>query len=128
MNEIIDNKNMTINLNNKSKAGRPAKSVFLILNKGFTLKDLQAKNPNIKSVTLRAHILRGLKNGSLTKLSRVIETGKKGKPAHIFINTKMYKANLANLNKTKVETPTEVVAWLLKKGCGWTLKTQKLGS
>jgi len=110
MNEIIDNKNMTINLNNKSKAGRPAKSVFLILNKGFTLKDLQAKNPNIKSVTLRAHILRGLKNGSLTKLSRVIETGKKGKPAHIFINTKMYKANLANLNKTKVETPTEVVA------------------
>lgn len=111
MNDITtDNKNVTINLNTKSKAGRPAKAVTLILNKGFTLKDLQNKNPDIKSVTLRAHILRGLKNGSLTKLARVVETGKKGKPAHIFINTKVYKANLANLNKTKVETPAEAVA------------------
>ena len=111
MNDITtDNKNVTINLNTKSKAGRPAKAVTLILNKGFTLKDLQTKNPDIKSVTLRAHILRGLKNGSLTKLARVVETGKKGKPAHIFINTKVYKANLANLNKTKVETPAEAVA------------------
>lgn len=101
MNDITNNKNVTINLNNKSKAGRPAKSVSLILNKGFTLKDLQTKNPDVKSVTLRAHILRGLKNGSLTKLTRVVETGKKGKPAHIFINTKVYKANLSNLNKTK---------------------------
>jgi hypothetical protein len=30
----------------------------------------------------------------------------------------VYKANLANLNKTKVETPAEAVAWLLKKGWG----------
>jgi hypothetical protein len=33
----------------------------------------------------------------------------------------VYKANLANLNKTKVETPAEV-AWLLKKGWGWSWK------
>ena len=99
------NNNVTINLNTKSKAGRPAKDVSLILNKSFTLKDLQAKNPEVKSITLRAHILRGLKNGSLTKLTRVVESGKKGKPAHIFINTKVYKANLANLAKTKVAEP-----------------------
>jgi len=106
MNDITadNNNNVTINLNTKSKAGRPAKAVSLILNKSFTLKDLQNKNPEVKSITLRAHILRGLKNGSLTKLPRVVETGKKGKPAHIFINTKVYKANLANLNKTKVKT------------------------
>ena len=99
------NNNVTINLNTKSKAGRPSKDVSLILNKSFTLKDLQAKNPEVKSITLRAHILRGLKNGSLTKLTRVVESGKKGKPAHIFINTKVYKANLANLAKTKVAEP-----------------------
>jgi len=95
---------MSINLNTKSKSGRPAKSVTLILNKGFTLKDLQTKNPDIKSVTLRAHIHRGLKNGSLTKLARVVESGKKGKPAHIFINSKVYQANLANLAKSKTTT------------------------
>ena len=114
MNDITadNNNNVTINLNTKSKAGRPAKAVSLILNKSFTLKDLQNKNPEVKSITLRAHILRGLKNGSLTKLPRVVETGKKGKPAHIFINTKVYKANLANLNKIKVkaEVTAEVEA------------------
>ena len=103
------NNNVTINLNTKSKAGRPSKDVSLILNKSFTLKDLQAKNPEVKSITLRAHILRGLKNGSLTKLSRVVESGKKGKPAHIFINTKVYNANLANLAKTKVAVTVEPV-------------------
>jgi|APGre2960657373_1045057.scaffolds.fasta_scaffold125111_2 hypothetical protein len=113
MNNVSNDSNMNttsiINLNTKSKAGRPAKDVSLILNKSFTLKDLQSKNPEVKSITLRAHILRGLKNGSLTKLPRVVETGKKGKPAHIFINTKVYKANLANLAKTKVAEATEVV-------------------
>jgi len=107
MNNVSNDSNMNttsiINLN--TKAGRPAKDVSLILNKSFTLKDLQSKNPEVKSITLRAHILRGLKNGSLTKLPRVVETGKKGKPAHIFINTKVYKANLANLAKTKVAEP-----------------------
>ncbi len=103
------NNNVTISLNSSTKSknmfGRPAKNVSWILNKSFTLKDLQSKNPEVKSITLRAHILRGLKNGSLTKLTRVVESGKKGKPAHIFINTKVYKANLANLAKTKVAEP-----------------------
>jgi hypothetical protein len=103
------NNNVAININSKSKAGRPAKDVLLILNKSFTLNDLRVKNPEVKSITLRAHILRGLKNGSLTKLTRVVESGKKGKPAHIFINTKVYNANIANLAKTKANVTAEPV-------------------
>ncbi len=73
----------------------------MILNKSFTIKDLQTLNPDIKFVTIRAAVLRGLSNGKYTKLPRNVQTGKKGKPANIFINTKVYKANLANLAKSK---------------------------
>ena len=85
-----------------SKVGRPAKNLKLILNKSFTLKDLQTLNPDVKFVTIRAAILRGLSNGKFTKLNRNVKSGKKGKPASIFINTKVYQANLANLTKSKV--------------------------
>jgi len=85
-----------------SKAGRPAKNLKLILNKSFTLKDLQILNPDVKAVTIRAAVLRGLSNGKYTKLPRNVQTGRKGKPANIFINSKVYKANLANLAKSKV--------------------------
>ncbi len=84
-----------------SKVGRPAKNLKLILNRSFTLKDLQALNPDVKAVTIRAAVLRGLSNGKFTKLPRNVQTGKKGKPANIFINSKVYKANLANLAKSK---------------------------
>ena len=92
-----------------SKVGRPAKNLKLILNKSFTLKDLQNLNPDVKFVTIRAAILRGLSNGKYTKLNRNVKSGKKGKPANIFINTKVYQANLANLTKSKV-TVEPVVA------------------
>ena len=85
-----------------SKVGRPAKALKLILNKSFTLKDLQTLNPDVKFVTIRAAILRGLSNGKFTKLPRNVKSGKKGKPANIFINTKVYQANLNNLSKSKV--------------------------
>ena len=85
-----------------SKVGRPAKNLKLILNKSFTLKDLQNLNPDVKPVTIRAAILRGLSNGKFTKLPRNVKSGKKGKPANIFINTKVYQANLNNLSKSKV--------------------------
>jgi len=49
------NNNVAVNINSKSKAGRPAKDVSLILNKSFTLNDLRVKNPEVKSITLRAH-------------------------------------------------------------------------
>jgi hypothetical protein len=84
-----------------SKVGRPAKNLKLILNKSFTLKDLQTLNPDVKAVTIRA-ALRGLSNGKFTKLPRNVQTGRKGKPANIFINSKVYKANLANLAKSKI--------------------------
>ena len=106
MNNVSNDSNMNttsiINLNTKSKAGRPAKDVSLILNKSFTLKDLQNLNPDVKFVTIRAAVLRGLSNGKYTKLPRNVQTGRKGKPANIFINSKVYKANLANLAKSKV--------------------------
>jgi len=93
----------TVNATSKTvrKVGRPAKNLTLILNRSFTIKDLQTLNPDVKFVTIRAAVLRGLSNGKYTKLPRNVQTGKKGKPANIFINTKVYKANLANLAKTK---------------------------
>jgi hypothetical protein len=84
-----------------AKVGRPAKNLKLILNKSFTLKDLQTLNPDVKAVTIRAAVLRGLSNGKFTKLPRNVQSGRKGKPANIFINSKVYKANLANLAKSK---------------------------
>jgi hypothetical protein len=85
-----------------SKRGRPAANLKLILNKSFTLKDLQSLNPDVKFVTIRAAVLRGLDTGKFTKLNRNVRSGKKGKPASIFINTKVYNANLSNLAKSKV--------------------------
>ena len=101
MNDTNTNINATSTIKT-SKVGRPAKALKLILNKSFTLKDLQTLNPDVKFVTIRAAILRGLSNGKFTKLNRNVKSGKKGKPASIFINTKVYQANLANLTKSKV--------------------------
>ncbi len=102
MNNVSTDSNITsTSTKTSAKRGRPAKDLKLILNKSFTIKDLQTLNPDIKFVTIRAAVLRGLSNGKYTKLPRNVQTGKKGKPANIFINTKVYKANLANLAKTK---------------------------
>ena len=95
------NSNITTSTIKTSKVGRPAKNLKLILNKSFTLKDLQILNPDVKAVTIRAAVLRGLSNGKYTKLPRNVQSGRKGKPANIFINSKVYKANLANLAKSK---------------------------
>ena len=106
-----DNTNSNMNTNStktSSKVGRPAKNLKLILNKSFTLKDLQNLNPDVKPVTIRAAILRGLSNGKFTKLPRNVKSGKKGKPANIFINTKVYQANLNNLAKSKVTASVTV--------------------
>ena len=102
MNNVSTDSNMnSTSTKSSAKRGRPAKDLKLILNKSFTIKDLQTLNPDIKFVTIRAAVLRGLSNGKYTKLPRNVQTGKKGKPANIFINTKVYKANLANLAKSK---------------------------
>jgi hypothetical protein len=101
MNNVSNDSNMNSTSTKTSKAGRPAKNLKLILNKSFTLKDLQTLNPDVKAVTIRAAVLRGLSNGKYTKLPRNVQTGRKGKPAAIYINSKVYKANLANLAKSK---------------------------
>lgn len=94
----------------KRGVGRPSAEVKLILNKSFTLKDLQALNPSVKPVTIRAHVLRGLETGRFTKLDRTVQTGRKGKPANIFINRSLYEANLRNLAKSKARKAEAVVA------------------
>ena len=101
MNNVTNDSNMNSTSTKTSKVGRPSTNLKLILNKSFTLKDLQNLNPDVKFVTIRAAVLRGLSNGKYTKLPRNVQTGRKGKPANIFINSKVYKANLANLSKSK---------------------------
>lgn len=112
----VNTTNSTVNTTSTktAKVGRPATNLKLILNKSFTLKDLQILNPDVKAVTIRAAVLRGLSNGKYTKLPRNVQSGRKGKPANIFINSKVYKANLANLAKSKatinVNEPSTVTA------------------
>lgn len=112
----VNTTNSTVNSTSTktAKVGRPATNLKLILNKSFTLKDLQILNPDVKAVTIRAAVLRGLSNGKYTKLPRNVQSGRKGKPANIFINSKVYKANLANLAKSKatinVNEPSTVTA------------------
>ena len=85
----------------KCGPGRPKAVLKLILNKTFAMGDVVALNPGRNKLTVRKHILDGVKSGSFTKLSKTVKSGKKGKPAHLFINTKVLTANLANLAKTK---------------------------
>lgn len=79
--------------------GRPRKALKLILNKSFSLKDLVALNPGTNKLTIRQHVLRGVEAGQFTKLDKTVQTGTKGKPAHLFINTRVLKAAQANLAK-----------------------------
>lgn len=86
--------------------GRPRKALKLILNKSFSLKDLIALNPGTNKLTIRQHVLRGVEAGQFTKLDKTVQTGSKGKPAHLFINTRVLKAAQANLAKAKAVTAT----------------------
>lgn len=86
-------KNIAININStsttatKGKPGRPAVPVTFPVKGSFTLKDVQALNPNVKSVTIRSNVLRAVDNGTLTKLVKTVKSGKKGKPAFKFMLT-----------------------------------------
>jgi len=99
----VNTTNSTVNSTSTktAKVGRPATNLKLILNKSFTLKDLQILNPDVKAVTIRAAVLRGLSNGKFTKLPRNVQSGRKGKPAAIYINKSVYEANIRNLAKAK---------------------------
>ena len=91
--------------------GRPRKALKLILTKSFSLKDIIALNPGINKLTIRNRILEGVESGQFTKLSRAVQTGQRGKPAHLYINTRVFKAAQANLAKSrKVATATPVAA------------------
>lgn len=104
------NTDLTVNLNTgatvKAKPGRPAVAVT-IPEKSFTLGDLQAANPTVKPVTVRAHVVRALESGTITKLAKTVKTGKRGKPAHRFILTEVLNVMKA---KDKVKAQTAVTA------------------
>ena len=89
------NANVTVNLNTgatvKAKPGRPAVAVTIPSKGSFTLKDLQTANPAVKPVTLRAHVVRALENGTLTKLAKTVKSGKEGKPAFKYMSTEALK-------------------------------------
>lgn len=93
--------------------GRPRKSLKLILSKSFSLKDLASLNPGVNKLTIRQHVLRGVESGQFTKLTKTVQTGTKGKPAHLFINTKVfntYRRAKANIDKARAHQAKEKAA------------------
>jgi len=70
----------------KGSVGRPKKQLKLIMTKTFSLRDVVSLNPTTNKLTVRKHILDGVKAGVFTKLNTTISTGKRGKPAHLFIS------------------------------------------
>ena len=57
-----------------------------IRNRTFSLRDVVSVNPTTNKLTVRKHILDGVKSGVFMKLTETIATGKRGKPAHLFIS------------------------------------------
>lgn len=92
----------------KRGPGRPKASLKLILNKAFSVDDLVALNPDNHELTVRRHISDGVKSGVFTKLAKKVNTGKRGKPADLFINSKVLSANRANLAKVKAKADAVV--------------------
>ena len=98
--------NISINLNStaktKGKPGRPSVPVEFPSNGSFTLKDVQALNPNVKNVTIRSNVIRAVEKGTVTKLVKSVKSGKKGKPAFKFMLTEA-------LNKLKAKDTQKAV-------------------
>jgi hypothetical protein len=92
----------------KRGVGRPKANLKLILNKTFSLADMFALNPGSHKLTVRRHITDGVKTGVFTKLAKKVNTGKRGKPADLFINTKVLSANRANLARVKAKADAVV--------------------
>ena len=92
----------------KRGPGRPKASLKLILNKAFSVDDMVALNPDNHELTVRRHISDGVKSGVFTKLAKKVNTGKRGKPADLFINSKVLSANRANLAKVKAKADAVV--------------------
>lgn len=96
-NEITD-MNTTDTATTAPKRGRPATNLNLIMDRSFTLKELQALNPDVKFVTIRSAILRGIASGKFTKLATTVKTGLKGKPANIFCNAELFQNTESDIN------------------------------
>lgn len=114
MSKTVKTAKTTVNLTNSTVVtkgrgvGRPAFAVKLPSRGKYSLKDLAALNPNVKSMTLRAHVVRGLANGSITKLVRTVKSGRKGKPANLFMSTVALNA-LKERDAAKAIKPADAV-------------------
>lgn len=100
----------------KRGPGRPKANLKLILNKTFSLADLFALNPGTHKLTVRRHVTDAVKSGAFTKLAKKVNTGKRGKPADLFINSKVLSANRANLARVKAKA--EAIRLVEKLGLG----------
>lgn len=87
----------------KRGPGRPKANLKLILNKTFSLADLFALNSASCEQTVRRRMTQLVKDGTFTKLAKKVNTGKRGKPADLFINSKVLSANRANLARVKAK-------------------------
>ena len=70
----------------KGSVGRPKKVIKLVMDKTFSLRDVVNLNPTTNKLTVRKHILDGVKAGVFMKLTSTVSTGKRGKPAHLFVS------------------------------------------
>ncbi len=70
----------------KGSVGRPKKQLKLIMDKTFSLRDVVNLNPTTNKLTVRKHILDGVEAGVFMKLTSTVSTGKRGKPAHLFVS------------------------------------------
>jgi len=95
----------------KGKVGRPKANLKLILNKTFSMAEVIKLNPDKNKLTVRRRIMDGFKSGIFTKLAKKVLTGKRGKPADLFINTKVLAANRANLSRVKAKADAVVAVY-----------------
>lgn len=94
----------------KRGPGRPKANLKLILNKTFSMADMVALNAGSHELTVRRRMGELVKSGAFTKLAKKVNTGKRGKPADLFINTKVLAANRANLARVKAKADAVVGA------------------
>ena len=88
---------------NKSNRGpgRPAKFINLVNDRSFTLKELFALNGDTPQLTVRKRVLKLVEAGVLTRLNKTAKSGQRGKPASLFVATKILKDRQTQIEAEK---------------------------
>jgi predicted transcriptional regulator len=103
----MKNSDMVVNVNSvvevvSKRVGRPATELVIPESGSFTLTKLSELNGGVKRVTVRAGLMRALRDGVVTRLATTVKTGGKGKPAYKYMNTEALR-KLKEKNVDKVE-------------------------